>query len=285
VKSIVTYDGDVEEASAGDAVTITLEDEVDISRGDMLVGEERAPHVSRYFESRLVWMHAGALDPTKLYLLKHTTKTVRARVTAVHHRVDVNTLEHHPSGTLEMNDIASAEIETTLPLFFDPYRQIRGTGSFILIDPISNATVAAGMIERAIDDVTAARKASQADVRVTGEERESRSGHRPAAIAITTRKQGAELLERTLFDQGWNVALVDATKFGHDELKGAARGLKAAGTIAIFVLSHPSVALKAVYSNALIEADESVGSDLEFVSHLRSRLTEWNGDVVKGERQ
>ena len=277
IKSIVTFDGEIEEARTGNAVTITLEDEVDISRGDMLVAAEQAPSVSRNFESRLVWMSPEPLDPGKLYLLKHTSRTVRARVTSIRHRVDVNTLAHHEAPKLDMNDIASVEIETTLPLFFDPYRQIRNTGSFILIDPLTNATVAAGMIERAVDELSVV-KTARSEVRVSSDERTSRFGHASAAVTVVAKhKSAAELLERTLFDQGWNVALIDATAFDYDDLNGAAKALKAAGVIAIFLMRHPSVTLRATFKDALFEIGEGGGSDLEVVSKVRAELTEWNG--------
>ncbi len=150
VKSIVTFDGDADAAAAGSAVTLTLENEVDVSRGDLLAAEGNLPSVSRRFVASMVWMHPTELDQHKLYLLKHTTRMVRARVTRVYHRVDVDSLAKLEAHSLRMNDIASVEVETTLPLFFDVYREIRSMGSFILIDPLTNATVAAGMIEGAL---------------------------------------------------------------------------------------------------------------------------------------
>ncbi len=150
VKSIVTFDGDADAAAAGSAVTLTLENEVDISRGDLLAAEGNLPSVSRRFAASMVWLHPTELDQHKLYLLKHTTRVVRARVTRVCHRVDVDSLAKLEAHSLRMNDIASVEVETTLPLFFDVYREIRSMGSFILIDPLTNATVAAGMIEGAL---------------------------------------------------------------------------------------------------------------------------------------
>lgn len=146
VKEIVTFDGHLAEAHPPMSVTVTLEDELDISRGDMLVHPSSMPHVSRRFEAQLVWMHTEPLVPEKTYLLKHTAQQVRGSVTAIRHRTDVNTLAALPASRLELNEIGTVSIETHKPLFFDGYRKNRSTGCFVLIDPISNATVAAGMI-------------------------------------------------------------------------------------------------------------------------------------------
>jgi sulfate adenylyltransferase large subunit len=147
VKSITTFDGELEQAGANHSVTFTLEDEIDLSRGDLLVGESDLPQTTSKLAADLVWLHPDPGQCGHDYLLKHTTRMVRARLKRIHHRVDMNTLEHVSASALQMNDIASVDIETSRPLFFDPYRENRTTGSFILVDPISNATVAAGMIE------------------------------------------------------------------------------------------------------------------------------------------
>ncbi|MGH9809741.1 MAG: sulfate adenylyltransferase subunit 1, partial [Terriglobia bacterium] len=165
VKSIVSFDGEKEQAGPGSSVNLTLEDEIDISRGDMLVAEEDLPAVGNEFRAKLVWMQPDKLDVHRHYLLKHTTRSVRARVIQIHFRVDMNTLEKGPAEHLEMNDVAEVEIKSALPLFFDPYKQNRTTGSFILIDPVSNATVAAGIIEHGINWGTALRPAAGAQRR------------------------------------------------------------------------------------------------------------------------
>ena len=147
VSSIVTYDGELNAASAPQSVTVTLEDQIDLSRGEMLVdAEAEAPVRSNAFSATMVWMSEQSLVVGQSYVLKHTTRVVRAEVRSIHHRVDVVTAEHHTAFALQMNDIAEVEFETNLPLFFDRYEDNRPLGSFILIDPITNATVAAGMI-------------------------------------------------------------------------------------------------------------------------------------------
>ncbi len=128
----------------------------------MLVAEDQRPAAGTEFQATLVWMHSEPLDPHKIYVLKHTTKTVRARVNQIRYRVDINTLQHVPAAKLDLNEIGAVDVKTTLPLFFDPYQTNRTTGSFILIDPLHNATVAAGIIERRNRDrIARHRRASQ----------------------------------------------------------------------------------------------------------------------------
>jgi sulfate adenylyltransferase subunit 1 (EFTu-like GTPase family) len=156
VSSIVTYDGEIAHARAPQSVTVTLEDEIDLSRGEMLVDADAEPPLqSNAFSARLVWMNEQPLLVGESYLLKHTTRVVRATVRSIRHRVDVVTAEHHPTATLQMNDIAHVQFETNLPLFFDNYTDNRSTGSFILIDPLNNATVAAGMIAAPVESAPA----------------------------------------------------------------------------------------------------------------------------------
>jgi sulfate adenylyltransferase large subunit len=150
VTRVVTYDGDLDEAYAPMSVTLTLADEIDISRGDMLVAGEE-PQVARAFEATLVWFDAHPLDTTHEYLVKHTTQTVQARVEKVKHLVNVAKLETEPASSLAMNEIGVVRISTARPLFFDPYRDNRATGSFILIDRKTNATAGAGMILGAVE--------------------------------------------------------------------------------------------------------------------------------------
>jgi len=161
VKRIITFDGDLGEARAPMSVTLTLEDEIDISRGDMLSPGDEALRTVNAFEANLVWFNARALDPARDYLLKHTTQTVAAYIEKIQTRVNMETLESDlpltadPAATLsntvlKMNDIGRVSIRTALPLYVDPYRSAggfnRATGSFILIDRETNATVAGGMI-------------------------------------------------------------------------------------------------------------------------------------------
>lgn len=146
VKSIVTYEGELDEAFCPQCVTLTLEDEIDISRGEMLVRPDNLPEVGRRFETMLVWMDEEPMNRSKQFYLKHNTNTTRATVDEICYQVDVNTMEHRPSDGFRLNEIGKVHITTAKTIFFDAYARNRATGSFILIDPITNNTSAVGMI-------------------------------------------------------------------------------------------------------------------------------------------
>ena len=146
VKEIVTYDGKLKRAYAPQSVTLTLEDEIDISRGDMFVSSNALPQVAKEFEAMLCWLSETPLDKHRKYLVKHTTRTAKCLFSSIDYRVDVNTLEHHSVDRLNMNDIARVAMKVQQPLVFDSYVTDRATGSFIVIDEATNNTVAAGMI-------------------------------------------------------------------------------------------------------------------------------------------
>ena len=147
VKEIVTYDGKLQSAFAPQSVTITLADEIDISRGDMFVKTDaQPPKVEKEFEATLCWLSEAPLEKHRKYLVKHTTRTAKCLFSRLDYRVDVNTLEQHAVEKLNMNDIARVALKTQLPLVFDSYATDRATGSFIVIDEATNNTVAAGMI-------------------------------------------------------------------------------------------------------------------------------------------
>jgi sulfate adenylyltransferase large subunit len=202
VKSISTWDGDLDEAFSPMSVTLTLADEVDVSRGDMLVPPFNIPDAESRFEATIVWMNERPLEINRPLLLKHTTQTVQARVQSIRHRIDINTLSHDPSSGLLLNEIGLVAVTTQRPLFFDPYRRNRATGSFILIDPISNDTLAAGMIASAREE--------RHHGPVTPAERRSRIGHPPFVIRLTGGSlENARLLERYLFDLGYIVCVVE----------------------------------------------------------------------------
>ena len=176
------------------SVTLTLEDEIDISRGDIIGSALRAPTSVRAFEASAVWMSEEPLDTAKSYLLKHTAQTVPARVRSIEHRVDLRTLNEEPASTLELNAIGVLRVETTRPIFADIYRDNRTTGAAILIDPSTDATVAALMISSVHLD-------HQTDP-VSANERMSRYGHRSGVIRVGPHEAVAAALERRLFDRG-----------------------------------------------------------------------------------
>lgn len=146
VKEIVTYDGFLTHAVAPQSVTLTIEDHLDISRGDMLVKSDRLPRVTKEFKAILCWLSEQALDPKRKYLIKHSTRIVKAMVKQIDYRVDVNTLNHETVDTLKMNDIGKVKLNVQRALVCDDYQSNHATGSFIVIDEASNNTVAAGMI-------------------------------------------------------------------------------------------------------------------------------------------
>jgi hypothetical protein len=199
------------------SVTVKLEDEIDLSRGDMLVSPSAPPRVSRRLEAMVVWLHPSPLELNRVYLVKHAGRQVKAKATQIRYRVDVNTLAHAPAHQLEMNGIAAVEFETNESLFFDSYRRNRITGSFILIDPLANATVGAAMIYEDQDqphetaeseDAGTARVASGQGA-VTLQERQHRHGHRPGILLVEGRDALAKQLERSLFERGFEVLVLD----------------------------------------------------------------------------
>jgi bifunctional enzyme CysN/CysC/sulfate adenylyltransferase subunit 1 len=235
VKAIVTFDGDAPEAFPPMSVTVTLEDEIDLSRGDMLVSPAHPPRVSRHFDAMVVWFNAEAAEPGKSYLLKHASRTVRAKVLNIHYRVNVNSLVHEPASRLQMNDIAYVELETVSALFFDPYTQNRITGSFILIDPISNATLGAGMIRADLADQTASGSASARElIPISAPERFKRHGHLPALVVVENNAAQAMRLERALFDDHFEVLLVSEDTISSAELHTLYAAFQSAGLVVIF---------------------------------------------------
>jgi len=246
VRSIVTHDGDEAEAFAPMSVTLTLEKEIDLSRGDMLVTPEEPPHVSRNFQAMVVWFHAEPLVLARNYLIKHNVRTSRAKATKIGYRVDMQTLDQDPANELKMNDIGEVEFEAASPLYFDSYDRNRITGSFILIDPLSNATVGAGMIRGELPETAAgqfvgeAAEAGKAGVAapVAAEERFEWHGHYPALVVVAGRPRLAENVERALFAQGMEVVLLSTSNMPADSLEAVLKVSRAAGLVVI--LSTPS---------------------------------------------
>jgi sulfate adenylyltransferase large subunit len=197
IQRIVTFDGDLGEAFAPQSVTLTLTDELDISRGDLIVPPESPAVTTDRFTASVVWMDEQPLDLGRRYLLKHTSRSVQAQVTAVLHRLDVATLGRHPATTLSLNGIGLVEIASVLPLTVDTYSANRTTGSFVLIDPVTNATVAAGMIR----DISA-NSTIESTGPVSAVERSARWRHLGAHLHLTGSKSFADSAERVLFSRG-----------------------------------------------------------------------------------
>jgi sulfate adenylyltransferase large subunit len=251
IGSIVTWDGELQEAFAPLSVTVRLEDEIDISRGDMLVAADGAPSVSGTVEATLVWMSERPLRPGRPYLLKHAAQTVRARVRDDLRRIDMGSLAEEPVTALGLNEIGRAVVVTERPLFFDPYRIHRATGSLILIDPITNETVAAGMI-------AGAAAGGATEQRVTQIERQVRNGHR-AAIIVVENDAIAVLLERKLFDLGIQAIWVQAAS-GPVRQTEVLR-LYSAGAVVVLSTTTDSVDLESLYIIHL-STDDAKNPDL-----------------------
>ncbi len=246
IRGIDTFAGEVDAAFAPMSVTLRLDDEVDVSRGDMLVHPHAPPSVGQRFEAMLVWMSERPLDLEKSYLLKHTSQLVRAEVEALIGQTDLETLDEVPAPGLSLNDIGRVRVHCHRALFFDPYVRNRHTGAFILIDSITNNTVAAGMISSS--EVTRAprEEMDRAHTQVSPKERRERLGQSGVVVWIDAERSEAtaELaytLERQLFDAGRVAVVIEPT----DDLLGtsvfdAARHAALAGVIAIVHCALPS---------------------------------------------
>jgi sulfate adenylyltransferase large subunit len=253
VKSIATFDGDLDVAYAPMSVTLTLADEIDISRGDLIAPAGNIPHASRHFKATVVWMHQTPLEARKPYLIKHSSQTVKAEIKSIQHRVNIHTLEQEKVTALELNSIGVVEIETARALFFDAYKANRFTGSIIIIDPANNLTVGAGMILQPV--IRERTRSSQLEVKtgkVTLGERMGRYGNAGAIVAVGPRKELAELIERKLFDRACLVAIADSEE--------AARILESVGVIALLAV-EPELALPADDKEAAAQVIETLEQD------------------------
>jgi sulfate adenylyltransferase large subunit len=212
VQRIVTFDGDLEEAFAPLSVTLVLDREVDISRGDLIVSAQTPAKVAKSIQASLVWMDQRPLLLNRRYLLKHTSQTVPVVLSALHHRTDVGTLSREPSQTLHMNDIGAVSLKLLRPIALDPYGENRATGAFILIDAETNSTAAAGMITSAIVDEGRSAASGIVDGwgRVTAGERDARWGHRGGVLELTGPVELLDAVERSLFSAGVVSCRIDA---------------------------------------------------------------------------
>jgi sulfate adenylyltransferase large subunit len=256
VKRIAAFDGDMTEVTARMPATIVLEDELDISRGDLIYSGPVSPHVARKFEAHVVWMNDRPLDPSRRYLLKHTTQAVSAKITGIRHRIDIHTLAHEAATELPMNAIGLVEITTAKPLFFDAYARNRYTGSFILIDAETNATAGAGMMVQ--PKAPAKRAGTTGSVTVLGPvtpaERIARWGHRPTVVRLGHRAGLAQALERKLFERGCAVVVLD---HWHPE---TVKSLERAGILVLALAPR------------LIDEEPLPGDDLEAADEIARRL-------------
>ncbi|MBR9828759.1 MAG: sulfate adenylyltransferase subunit CysN [Oceanospirillales bacterium] len=225
VKSIVTFDGELQEAFAPMSVTLTLEDEIDISRGDLIVHSQQVPESTQSFTAHLVWMSEQELIPGRGYEIKLASTRTAGRINAIRHRIDVNTLEQSPAATLSLNEIAQVEVTLERPVVADDYRRHKGTGSFIVVDRLTNATVAAGMIQADTETDTSIELQDRSAI--STELRARRCGQTAALIQLTggddaLRSSLLFTLEQQLFNRGrLPLALTDQSDEQVDALKAA----------------------------------------------------------------
>lgn len=294
VESIVTYDGELEEAFTPMSVTLTLEDEIDVSRGDMLVRPENVPVMADAFDATIVWMAEVPLLPGKQYHIKQASKTVSGSVANIRYRIDVNTLHREEADQLALNEIGRCQVRLNQAIAFDNYRSNHGTGSFIIIDRMTNVTVGAGMILERTAAADSDHWDDEADERlqvelshVTVAERLGRFGQQAATVLLTGlagagKSTLAYALERRLFDMGRAVTVLDGQNmrrgitrdlgFSVDDRSEnlrrsaeVARLMNEAGliTIAAFLAPQEEVRQKAA---------EVVGRDKFFVVHLNAPI-------------
>ncbi len=296
VARIVTFEGEKEEAFASQAVTLTLTDEIDASRGDMIVHPNNVPRVADQFDAMVVWMTNTALQPDRPFIIKHTSREVNAVVSAIRYRIDINTLHRNAAEKLELNEIGRCELKLNQPIAFDPYKRNRATGGFIIIDRITNVTVGAGMIldtstdaDRADhwDTAVASDKLQATPSTITAAERAERLDQLPATILLTGltgagKTTLARALERRLFDMGKQAMVLDGQtlRLGISRDLGFSREARSenlrrgaeiaklvndAGTIAICAFVAPSEA-------ARVKARKVIGDDRFHVVHLNAPL-------------
>ena len=223
VKGIHTYEGEIDYAFPPQSVTITLEDEIDISRGEMLGHTNNTPIVSRNFEAMLVWMDEKGMNPDQQYFIKQTTHTTRVRIDHIRFKVDLNTLEKSDCKALQLNEIGKAVFVTNEPIFFDPYAKNKNCGSFIIIDPITNNTSAVGMIIGEVDEKELSSSISEEDKLtmragnslISATDRKKLTGIDGKVYSINGEKEVcvnefAYTLERRLFDIGAMPIIINA---------------------------------------------------------------------------
>ena len=298
VKSIITYDGELDEAFSPQSVTLTLEDEIDLSRGEMLVHPDNVPHISRYFEAMLVWMDEKDMERDQQYFIKQTTNTTRVHIERIRYKVDVNTMEQSMTDALTLNEIGRAVFVTNKPIFFDSYKKNKSCGSFVLIDPITNNTCAVGMI---IDEVkssdlastiteTDRKKMQEGISAVTLQEREKHLGHEGRLFNVVgnnlaAQRECAYMLERRLFDIGHFAVVLDAETLGLKNRDNAAfaaiaETLVGQGLTLICIDLYGEVKADAFTIGIDEETSQPVTRDKNFCSINRQHIAEAVENII-----
>jgi sulfate adenylyltransferase large subunit len=296
VKAIVTYDGEIEAAVLQQSVVLQLEDEIDLSRGDLLATPNELPTVSDRFAAMVVWLHPQPFTLNRTYLLKHTSHQVKVKAQHIRRRVNINDFTEHPAQQLEMNEIASVEFEASSPLFFDSYEHNRATGSFILIDPLSNATVGAGMIQGEIVEAESGRPLHLSAVEtakrgsVSLQERARRHGHSPAILLIKEQPDLADRLERILFENKFEVVLLQQKQLAEPATANLFSALWHVGFVILYSVSGITAEerelLKSLAGSNFLEfadkegsADELLGRVLAAAKTLRTAASFDSGEI------
>ncbi|HMB98675.1 MAG TPA: sulfate adenylyltransferase subunit CysN [Balneolaceae bacterium] len=272
VKEIVTYDNNLEEAMPGDTVTVTIDDEIDISRGDMIVRKNNVPNVGSDFEAYLCWMNEDHMEMDKSYIIKHTTNTAQVYITDLIYRMNVDTLHREDASELNLNEIGRVKLKTSKPLFFDPYQINQKTGSFIIIDPSSNVTVGAGMIRakstisngagtqtetRSVESgkTTVSPNVTWESWNIPREEREQRNGQKAEVLWFTGisgagKSTIAKALEKRLWDEGKQTILLDGDQVRHGlngdlgfSPKDRTENIRRVGELARLFFEHGNIVL------------------------------------------
>ncbi len=284
IKSIVTYDEELEQAFTPMAVTLTLEDEIDVSRGDMLVLSNNIPASKDEFRANIVWMTDQPLLPGTQYYFKHSSHSLSGQISSIIYKVDVNTLETSPTPSLGLNEIGLCEVSLNEPIHFDDYKRSRGTGAFIIIDRLSNVTVGAGMI---VDSAQITRKRNGTHGHVTPEERAARYGQLPVTVIFmglsgAGKSTLAHALERTLFDMGRVSTVLDgkgmrlgiSRDLAHDAA-GRAENLRRSAYIARFLNDSGMICCAAFVAPNVDSRDHAInviGKDNTILVYLNPPL-------------
>lgn len=276
VKAIDTFDGPLSEARTPESVTLRLSDEIDCSRGDMIVHPHDRPRVDRSFDAHLVWLSERPLDLEKTYLIKHTTQTVRAQIEQVEWKMDLEALAETPAEGLGLNDIGRVKVTCHRALYFDAYERNRSTGAFIVIDSLTNNTVGAGMIVaddrvQSLDDALQELKggsALQPRSQVSPRERRERMGQKGTTVWLTGlpgsgRWLLAFALERRLFDLGRTATVVEPTGEDLRSMISAARAGTDAGLVTICAYPSPTVAERS-------QVKQGVGAERFLLVHVNT---------------
>ncbi len=251
VESIVTYEGEIDEAYPPMAITLTLNDEIDVSRGDMIICTDDVPIVADQFDANIVWMAEAEMKPGKQYYIKIGTKSVIGSISTVNHRIDINSLDETEANVLQLNEIGHCHVAVNAPVVFDSYILCKHTGAFIIIDRISNVTVGAGMITGIAEEFEFQP--------VNETDHLARYGQKAISVYITgsNNKDFAEKIERALFDAGYACCLLDENAIKVD-IANATQLINHAGLIALCCVEKTTDKSQTVFNSEQTSFNEAL---------------------------